>query len=214
LKTQVFNDPPKLKRIIAAYKTEPPSEFNAFCNPEYITNYLCSIYQFKDTYCATSYAAALDIIQNFKEWVEFHRGSSVINGVSSKPSEKLVQRMIHAVSQMYCAKFNWDFSPETDSGRGPVDFKISRGSDKTVIELKLSSNQECVHGLEVQIEEYAKAENTKNKIFVIVDTGSHSYRVADVIHKEKEMSENGLFPATVIVVDAVPKESASKYVPS
>jgi len=37
------------------------------------------------------------------------------------------------------------------SGRGPVDFKISRGEDKTVIEIKLTSNNDCLHGFEVQI---------------------------------------------------------------
>ena len=101
-----------------------------------------------------------------------------------------------------------------DSGRGPVDFLISRGMDKTVVEVKLTSNQDCVHGLEVQIEEYAKAENTANKIFVVVNTGSNDYRIEKVHDKRAEMISNGLSPATVVVVDAIPKVSASKYTPT
>ena len=155
----------------------------------------------------------MDIIENFKQWVEFHRGSSVINGRSAKPTEKLVQTLIYAVGQMFCKKFNWDFTPETDCGRGYVDFKISRGNDKTVIEVKLTSNQQCEHGLEVQIEEYAKAEETDKKIFVLVDIGSCSYRVNKVQAKRDEMIANGKVPATVVVVDAVPKDSASTYSP-
>lgn len=214
LREQVFKDPDKLSHIIDAYKQDEIEACNLYRTPEYTTNYLKATYKMPETVATTSYDAAMDILENFKQWVEFHRGSSVINGVSQKPSEKLVQKMIHAVAQMFCDKFNWDFSPEVDSGRGPVDFKISRGIDKTVIELKLTSNRECVHGLEVQIEEYAKAEGTNNKIFVIVDTGSNSYRVKEVQCKSKEMLAAGLSPATVIVIDAVPKKSASKYVQS
>ena len=164
--------------------------------------------------CEDSYDAAPEIIENFKHWVEYHRGASVINDCSAKPSEKLVQRMIYAVGQMFCDKFNWCFSPETDSGRGPVDFLISRGNDKTVVEIKLTSNKECVHGLEIQIEEYATAENTQNKLYVLVDTGSHSYRVQQVEQKRKQMIESGKSPATVVVIDAVPKAPASKYQPA
>ena len=86
-----------------------------------------------------------------------------------------------------------------------------RGTDKTVVEIKLTSNNQCVHGLEVQIEEYAKSEGTKNKIFVLVDTGDGSFRIKDVLKKHKEMLERGENPADVIVIDAKPKASASMY---
>lgn len=213
LKQQLFMCPDKVQRVVAAYQEDVIPEFNIFRNPEYITNYLQDTYQIPDCSCEDSYAAALEIIENFKHWVEYHRGASVINDCSAKPSEKLVQRMIYAVGQMFCKKFNWCFSPEADSGRGPVDFLISRGCDKTVVEVKLTSNQDCVHGLEVQIEEYAKAECTNKKVFVIVDTGSNSYRVGKVNAKYAEMVQAGLNPATVVSVDAVPKASASKYQP-
>lgn len=213
LREYVFKCPDKLKRIISAYQAAPVLPFNVFRNPDYITNYLIDTYEMPISKCADSYIAALEIIENFKTWVEYHRGVSVINGSGEKPSEKLVQRMIYAVGQMFCDKFNWCFSPETDSGRGPADFVISRGTDKTVIEVKLTSNQDCVHGLEVQIEEYAIAEGTDKKIFIVVDTGSNSYRVGKVMEKRDEMISQGLSPATVVAVDAVPKDSASKYKP-
>ena len=214
LRDTIFKNPEKLSRVIEAYKEETVETCNLYRTPEYVTGYLKSTYQFPASNSENSFDAGIEIIENFKQWVEFHRGSSVINGDGIKPSEKLVQIMIHAVAKMFCDKFNWDFSPETDKGRGPVDFKISRGAeDKTVIEVKLTSNQECVHGLEVQIEEYAKAEQTNNKIFVVVDTGSNSYRVQKVEKKRQEMIDAGLSPAWVIAVDAVPKVSASKYNP-
>lgn len=214
MRSQVFNSPDKVQRIVTAYQNDTIAACNIFRNPEYVTNYLCSTYDFPDaSYITDSYGAAMEIMENFKKWVEFHRGNSVINGCSMKPSEKLIQIMIAGVAQMFCEKFNWAFSPETDSGRGPADFVVSRGTDKTVVEVKLTSNRDCVHGLEVQVEEYAKAENTDKKVFVVIDTGSHSNRVFDVTAKEKEMADRGLSPAAVVVVDAKPKDSASKYHP-
>lgn len=213
LREQVFKDPDKLGRIIDAYQAEEIEACNVYRTPEYVTGVLKSTYQMPPSESDNSFDASLEIIESFKAWVEFHRGATVINGNSAKPSEKLIQIMIHGVAQMFCDKFNWDFSPETDSGRGPVDFKVSRGTDKTVLEVKLTSNRECVHGLEVQIEEYAKAENTQNKLYILVDTGSNSYRVQQVEQKRNQMLEAGLNPAKVVVVDAVPKVSASKYEP-
>ena len=56
-------------------------------------------------------------------------------------------------------------------------------------------------------------ENAEKKIFIVVDTGSNSYRVEKVMKKREEMLSKGLSPATVVAVDAVPKDSASKYKP-
>ncbi len=213
LREEIFKNPDKARRVLEAYKMAQPDDYCIYRNPEYLADYLTNTYSMPTSTSNNSYDAAIDIVENFKEWVEFHRGNTIIHGKGKPLKEKAVQILVHAVAQMFCKAFNWDFSPETDSGRGPVDFKVSRGSDKTVIEGKLTSNQDCVHGLEVQIEEYAKAENTQNKIYMLVDTGIRSDRIKDVERKRKEMETEGLSPATVIVIDAVPKDSASKYIP-
>ena len=57
-------------------------------------------------------------------------------------------------------------------GEAPVDFKISRGQDITIVEVKLTSNDQYLHGFEVQIEEYGKAEQTDNLVYVLVDLGT------------------------------------------
>ena len=61
---------------------------------------------------------------------------------------------------------------EANEGPGPVDLKISRGNDKTVIEVKLSSNDDYLHGYEEQIERYAQAEETDKRIYVYVQVGN------------------------------------------
>ena len=47
---------------------------------------------------------------------------------------------------------------EANEGPGPVDLRMSRGNNKTVVEIKLSSNADYIHGYEEQIEQYVKAE--------------------------------------------------------
>ena len=211
LRDYVFKNPNKANKVLAAYKSFQTNGYSVYQNPQYLAGYLTNTYNMENSTSDTSYLAALDIIEHFKKWVEYHRGNTLISDYNLP--EKAVQKLIHAVAHMFCEKFNWDFSPETDSGRGPVDFKVSRGTDKTVIEVKLTSNRDCVHGLEIQIEEYAKAENTQSKVFVLVKNDNHSDRVNAVEQTRIEMENNGLSPATVVVIDAIPKASASKFRP-
>jgi hypothetical protein len=60
-------------------------------------------------------------------------------------------------------------SREVNDGRGPVDFKISRGSkDKTLVEFKLASNTQLKRNLERQTPIYEKASDANVTIKVIV----------------------------------------------
>ena len=62
-----------------------------------------------------------------------------------------------------------DVSTEVNDGRGPSDFKISRGSkDKTIVEYKLASNTHLRRNLEKQVEIYQIASQAKHKIKVIL----------------------------------------------
>jgi hypothetical protein len=62
-----------------------------------------------------------------------------------------------------------DVSPETNDGRGPVDFKISRGNfDKTLVEFKLASNSKLRQNLANQVEVYKKAHSTDKAIKAIL----------------------------------------------
>lgn len=62
-----------------------------------------------------------------------------------------------------------DVNSEVNNGRGPVDYKISRGSsDSTLVEFKLASNSKLRQNLEKQVEVYEAANNTKKSIKVIL----------------------------------------------
>ncbi len=62
-----------------------------------------------------------------------------------------------------------DVGAEANDGRGPVDYKISRGAgDKTLIEMKLARNTALERNLEKQLPIYQAASDAKNGIKVIV----------------------------------------------
>lgn len=50
-----------------------------------------------------------------------------------------------------------DVNREVNNGRGPVDFKISKGSkDTTLVEFKLASNSKLKNNLAKQVDIYKK----------------------------------------------------------
>ena len=71
-------------------------------------------------------------------------------------------------------KLVWEGSPssadsEVNNGRGPVDFKISRGSkDSTLVEFKLASNSQLERNLQNQVEIYERANRTTQSFKVIL----------------------------------------------
>ena len=209
----IFKNPTRLKRVVTEYQNSTVDMYELLSNLDYMVDCLRSEHPVPNRTFNNSKEIALFVLNDYKEWVELHRGSFVVNGTGIKADEKTIQRTLHGIAFRYCREKNFDISPEVDSGRGPVDFKISHGNDKTAIEIKLTSNPKCVHGYEVQIEEYAKSENTENKLFVIVDTGKYSSRIQDVYNKQSAMLSQGKVPAEIIVIDAKPKDSASIYNP-
>ena len=147
------------------------------------------------------------MIQNFfKNWVEYNRGWEVILSAGTQKREKIVQRVIYLFGLGYIQVNNLSLSCEADEGRGPVDFKISRGQDITIV--KLSSNGQYMYGYEVQVEEYAKAEQTDNMIYVLVDVGN-SGRVKKLLEYYNREIDAGKEVPEVIMIDSTSKESAS-----
>jgi hypothetical protein len=71
-------------------------------------------------------------------------------------------------------RFTWfaspsDVSREVNDGRGPADYKISRGSkDKSIVEFKLASNSHLEKNLQHQARIYQKASDAKKAIKVIL----------------------------------------------
>ncbi len=216
LREKIFKDSEKCKQVIEAYREE---KLDAYNPEEQIDYFLAKLWQrieksgiswlsrYKDREI-DSKTASIEILNLFKNWVEYNRGWEVILSAGTQKREKIVQRVIHLSGIAYIQANNLSLSCEADEGRGPVDFKISRGQDITVIEVKLSSNSQYMHGYDTQVEEYAKAEQTDNMVYVLVDVGN-PVKVKKLLDRYNRDIDEGRKVPEVIMIDSTSKESAS-----
>lgn len=88
---------------------------------------------------------------------------------------------------------------EVNNGRGPVDFKVSKGSvDKSLIEVKLASNTRLKQNLENQVEVYEKANGIRKSVKVII-----CYTAEDRSRLERALKELALTgEESIVVIDA------------
>lgn len=151
------------------------------------------------------------IVLEFKNLVEEKGIWKELWSEEGKPrKEKAVQRLFFTVAYSYCKANNLDLSPESDSGNGPVDFKISKGfSKKIVIEVKLSTNHSLVHGYEKQLEIYKNADDTNLGIFIIMDVGKLGKKFEKTIQARNKFLETNKKASEIIIIDGNPKASAS-----
>lgn len=215
LRREVFKDPNACARVIEGYKTEDIDIFNPYEDIQYFLKKLdqqlenLNFHWNRECKAINSFSGAMDILGYVKQWIEYNKGWEVIQDANSRNREKILQRVIHLAGLSYIKANDLDMSCEPDEGRGPVDFKISFGQDITIIEVKLTSNNQYLHGYEVQVEEYGKAELTDSLIYVLVDLG-HPGKVKKVQDFHDRKYDEGANPPYLIVIDATKKESASK----
>jgi hypothetical protein len=102
-----------------------------------------------------------------------------------------------------------DVSREVNDGRGPVDFKISKGRfDKSLVEFKLAKNTQLRRNLEKQVEIYKKASDAHNALKVILFFTDQELEKVTKIFNDLDLHDN----SDVILIDgrATNKPSGSK----
>lgn len=102
-----------------------------------------------------------------------------------------------------------DVSREVNDGRGPVDFKVSRGAkDKTLVEMKLASNSQLKRNLKNQVPLYQKASDAEYAYKVIIYFTRVELSKVEKILRELKLTHDD----NVILIDARKdnKPSASK----
>lgn len=117
---------------------------------------------------------------------------------------------MHLGAKYYVDVNDLDISCEADEGRGPVDVKMSRGKDKTLAEIKLSSNGQYLHGYQEQVIEYAAAERTRSLIYVFIDVGNPGrLKTIKTLHRKNQIE--GKACPELVIIDARQKKAASTY---
>jgi len=108
----------------------------------------------------------------------------------------------------WCAT-TYDTNREVNNGRGPVDFKVSKGSvDKTLIEFKLASNTRLKQNLKHQVGVYEAANDKAKSIKAILYFSEYEFRRVQRILTELNLL--GRRDVVLIDANARNKPSASK----
>ncbi len=153
----------------------------------------------------TSITEARKRAQYFKHCIEDDDGYKLFySDGDRKISEKQIQLAFH----MVWYGTDKDVNREPNNGRGPVDYKVSKGChDQCLVEFKLASNPKLEANLQHQLEIYKTANNTNAGIFIIVYANEK-----ERIRMEAVLRRLGLYDSPdVITIDASPnKVSASK----
>lgn len=94
---------------------------------------------------------------------------------------------------------SFEVDGEVNNGRGPVDFKISKGREnKALVEFKLAANTKLKQNLKNQIQVYQKANNTKKSIKAILYFDENQEIRVKAILKELKLSSD----PSVVLIDA------------
>lgn len=219
IRKNIMNNPKHLNKLLSSYKSYKVEKYDfendklgEYKVPKYVTSIAKEnplIIQGKEE---NPLKVALIICNKFKDLVENNKLYELLYTDDGKArKEKISQLAFYGISEAYCQANNLDISPEANAGRGPVDFKLSRGYDeKIVIEMKLTTNPQLIHGFKEQIIEYSKAEKTNQCIYLVIDNGGPKKRL-DTLKKVYDESKDKPKTPILIIIDANPKESASKY---
>lgn len=112
------------------------------------------------------------ICQQFKKLVEDNGLWRLLYDENVPKHESAAQLLFFGIADAYCIANNVDLSREVHNGHGPVDFKLSVGAkQKILIEIKLTSNPQLMHGFKKQLPLYMAQENTEKAIYLVIDNG-------------------------------------------
>jgi len=155
-------------------------------------------------------AVAIAICNHFKSLIEDNQLAPLLyNSNGTRKHESAAQLLFYGIADAYCKANDLDLSPESDCGRGPVDFKVSRGyGGKVLVELKLTSNGKLKHGFETQLAIYRKAEGAQRTVYLVIDVGGAT--VGRLTTFRQAVKDAGTNAPKVIWVDGIRKPSASK----
>ena len=150
-----------------------------------------------------SYEESLKRINFLKQVIENNDGYRLfyIDGLPIKREDDL-----QIIYRLTWFASDYDVNRETNNGRGPVDYAISKGAlDKTLIEFKLASNSKLKQNLAKQVKIYEQANSTTKSIKVILYFDTTEFNKVQKVLKELKL----LGSKNIVLIDASRKISAS-----
>ena len=208
--------------LVSAYKTAPKNTYDFSTDPageyvwlsaarEYVEKYPLSLTEVSLETIDDVLTVTKTICARFKSLIEDNGLYKLLyNSDGTSKHESAAQLLFYGIADSYCDANDIDLTKEGNNGRGPVDFKLSRGAtDKVIVETKLTSNSQLRHGIEIQLPIYMKQEKTKQAIYLIIDNG-HPKALENFIAFHNGLSKEIKEKISYLVIDATPQLSASK----
>lgn len=131
-----------------------------------------------------SYEEALQRVKYLKHVIENNDGYRVFY-VDGKPVKR--ESDLHTMYRLTWYATTFDVNAEVNNGRGPVDYKVSKGKkNASLVEFKLASNSSLRRNLEKQVKVYAAASQTEKAIKVVMCfSEAETERVTNVLRDLK-----------------------------
>lgn len=150
----------------------------------------------------------LKICGKFKDLTENNGLCNLFHDNKQIPKhESAIQLVFYGIAESYCDANKIMIARESNSGRGPVDFKFGSNKQNSVlVEVKKSNNKKLCPGIEKQLPEYMNSEGSKRAIYLVVDVGTSPAQLKRLNITAKKITGNGI---KIFHVDGHPKLSAS-----
>ncbi len=155
------------------------------------------------------YELVVTICNKFKQLVENNGLNTLFyDGKSKIKNETAIQLAFYGIAEAYCEANKIMIARESNSGRGPVDFKFgSNGENSVLVEIKKSDNSHLKNGIVRQLPEYMKSEKSRKAIYLILDLGMSQTQVDNMNAVHLAIAGSNI---SVIYIDGQLKLSASK----
>lgn len=152
----------------------------------------------------SSYEQSMKRVMYLKHVIEDQGGQRLFY-INGRPVQREID--LHVMFRLTWFDNDHDLNAEVNNGRGPVDFKVSRGKkNSNLVEFKLAKNTALEKNLQHQVNIYEKASDAKTAIKVVMHfSDSELQRVMDILKRLKLTDCKD-----IVLIDASPKESASK----
>ena len=153
-----------------------------------------------------SYEETLRRVKYLKHVIEDNDGYRVFY-VEGKPVKR--ESDLQTMFRLTWYATTFDVNSEVNNGRGPVDYKVSKGRrNASLVEFKLASNSSIRRNLEKQVEVYAQANQTTKAIKVILYfSDAELKKIASIL---KSLSLTGREDVVLIDASRENKTSGSK----
>jgi hypothetical protein len=145
LRDVLLSEPEVSRNLIDLYKKKPAATYDfdtdrsgevvwLRASRQFVSNFPLSLVLPKTPTPVDLLKIVGTICAKFKDLVENNALSSLLYQASGKPKkEEAAQLLFYGIADAYCEANDLDLSREANAGRGPVDFKISKGYKNRVL---------------------------------------------------------------------------------